>query len=290
MFTTSNQAVGNPFLDIMIQSGRELALLLPNSNQNPLVDALFQDLDQQESGNEEIILPPPPCAPKLLDLDTCLRNLETHIADIMPHNNSSNTPQDEDVLKIISDTYANLISAASCKMDILFEVAFSMRMMTRTVGEPEWEYKELYIAPEETPQEGAKDAYRFLSNTLASNRLYDNEAKGVEFLLGFEMINVRERTRQYATHGGQLDCMRIHLCNHLTNQLYTKFLMPLLEGHFDQLGGGDDNAFEVKCGKRQFPMRLSVDRDPTPVSRCRCPCPDSVPAIRLVFKNSEEKE
>ena len=117
MFTTSNQTVGNPFLDVMNQSRRELALLLPNSNQNPLVHALIQDLNQQESGKEEIFLPPPPCAPKLLDLDTCLRNLETHIADIMPHNIS--IPQDEDVLKIICDTYTNLISAASCQMDIL---------------------------------------------------------------------------------------------------------------------------------------------------------------------------
>ena len=163
-----------------------------------------------------------------------------------------------------------------------------MRMKTRTVEEPEWEYKELYIAPEETPQEVAKDAHRFFFNTLASNLLYDDEAKAVEFLLSFEMINVRERTRQYAAHGGQLDCIRIHLCNRLTNELYTKLLMPILEGHFDR-SGGDDNAFEVKCGKRRFPMRLSVDRDPIAVSRCRCPCPDSVPAIRLVFKHSEEE-
>ena len=52
--------------------------------------------------------------------------------------------------------------------------------------------------------------------------IYDNEVDAVEFLLDFEIINVRDRTRQYAAHGSQLDCIRIHLCNHLINELYTK--------------------------------------------------------------------
>ena len=125
-----------------------------------------------------------------------------------------------------------------------------MPMKTRTVKKPEWEYKELYIAPEETP----RDAYAFFFGALLFNLVYNDEVEAVDF----EIINVRERTRQY---GGQLNCIRIHLCNHLTNKLYTKFLMPMPEERFDRSAGGG-NAFEVKCGKRRIPMWLSVHWGP----------------------------
>ena len=255
MFTSANQLVGNPFLDIMIQTQQVPHQLVQRQREPDGGDVLLL-LDQRNSGNGNLPPPPPPSATRLMDVDTCLRNLETRISDI------GNTPQDdEDVLEIICDMYTNLVSAASCRMDILPEVAFSMLMKTRTVKEVEWEYKELYIAPEETPREEARDAHGFFFSTLVSNLVYDDGVEAVEFLLDFEIINVRERTRQYAAHGGQLDCIRIHLCNHLTNKLYTKFLMPMLEERFDRSAGGG-NAFEVKCGKRRIPMRLSVHWGP----------------------------
>ena len=270
--SSAKQLVGNPFLDTIIQRQRELdggdVLLLP-----------------KERRSDNLPPPPSPIATKLMDVGTCLRNSETRLSDM----HTLPLPASKDVLEIICDMYTNLVSAASCRMDILPEVAFSMLMRTRILKKPEWKYKELYIAPEKTPQEVARDAHKFFFSTLVSDLIYDNEVDAVEFLLDFEIINIRDRTRQYAAHGSQLDCIRIHLCNHLINELYTKFLMPLLEEHFDRLAGGG-NVFDVKCGKRQIPMRLSVHWDPTStVNRCRCPCPDSVPAIPLVFEKADTK-